>query len=81
MVVDLDGARAALKEAKIRSAVEEALEIEIHNRPRAFPEFAGKLARAKVSIRYAYATTTAFGRARVVVAVPDVARAMAVLGA
>ena len=72
--------RAALREAKIKFSEEEVLDIEIGNRPGAFAEFAGKLARAKVSIRYAYATTAPFARARVVVAVPNVARALAVLG-
>ena len=79
MVVDLDGARAALKEAKIRFSEEEVLDIELDNRPGAFGELAGKLARANINIRYAYATTTAFGRARVIVAVPSVNKALAVL--
>jgi hypothetical protein len=70
MVVDLDGARAALKEGKIRFSEEEVLDIELDNRPGAFAELTGKLARAKINIRFAYATTTAFGRARVIVGVP-----------
>lgn len=80
MVVDLAEARAALREAKTKFSEEEVLDIEIDNRPGAFAEFAGKLARAKINIRYAYATTAPFARARVVVAVPDVAKALAVLG-
>ena len=80
MVVDLDGARAALKEAKIRFSEEEVLDIELDNRPGAFAELAGKLARAKINIRFAYATTSPFARARVIVAVSDVAKALRALG-
>jgi hypothetical protein len=78
-VDDLDGARAALKGAKLRFSEEEVLDIELDNRPGAFGELAGKLALAKINIRYAYATTSAFARARVIMAVPDVNKAMAVL--
>lgn len=77
---DLDGARAALKRRKIRFSEEEVLDIEMDNRPGAFGELAGKLARAKINIRYAYATTSAFARAKVVMAVPDVDKALAILG-
>jgi len=80
IVVDLTGARAALKKAKIRFSEEEVLDVEIDNRPGAFAEFTRRLAEAKINIRYAYATTTAFGRAKVIVAVPDVAKALATLG-
>ena len=80
MVVDLDGARAALKEAKIRFSEEEVLDIELDNKPGAFAELAAKLARAKINIRLAYATTSPFARARVIVAVPDVAKALRALG-
>ena len=78
-VDDLDGARAALKGAKFRFSEEEVLDIELDNRPGAFGDLAGKLARAQINIRYAYATTSAFARARVIMAVPDVNRALAVL--
>jgi hypothetical protein len=79
MVDDLAGARAALKGAKFRFSEEEVLDIELDNRPGAFGELAGKLARAKINIRYAYATTAAFARARVIMAVPDANKALAVL--
>jgi len=78
-VDDLAGARSALKEAKFSFSEEEVLDIELDNRPGAFAELAGKLARAKINIRYAYATTAPFARARVVMAVPDVTKALAVL--
>ena len=80
MVVDLAGARAALREAKIRFSEEEVLDIEMDNRPGAFAEFAGKIARAGINIRHAYATTAPFARARVIIAVPDADKALAVLG-
>jgi hypothetical protein len=76
---DLDAARDVLKREKIRFSEEEALDVEMDNRPGAFGELAGKLARAKINIRYAYATTAPFARARVVVAVSDVTKALAVL--
>jgi hypothetical protein len=79
MVVDLDGAKAALKKAKIRFSEEEVLDVELDNRPGAFAELTGKLARAKINVKSAYATTSAFARARVIVAVPDVNKALAVL--
>jgi hypothetical protein len=79
MVVDLDGARTALKEAKFRFSEEEVLDIELDNRPGAFAELTGKLARAKINVKFAYATTSAFARARVIVGVPDVNKALAVL--
>jgi hypothetical protein len=77
---DLDAARDVLKRKKIRFSEEEVLDIEMDNRPGAFGELAGKLARARINIRYAYATTAPFARARVVMAVSDVTKALAVLG-
>jgi len=76
---DLAKARDALKRTKLRFSEEEVLDVELDNRPGAFGELAGKLARAKINIRYAYATTSAFARARVIMAVPDVNKALAVL--
>lgn len=80
MVVDLSGAREALKEARIQFTEEEVLDVELDNKPGAFAELAGKLAGAKINIKHAYATTAPFARARVIVAVPDVAKALAALG-
>lgn len=80
MVVDLTGARAALRDAKIKFSEEEVLDVELDNRPGAFAELAGKLVRAKINIEYAYATTAPFARARVVVKVSDVPKALAALG-
>ena len=76
---DLARARAALKRTKLRFSEEEVLDIELDNMPGAFGELARKLARAKINIRYAYATTSAFARARVIMAVPDVNKGLAAL--
>lgn len=80
MVDDLDAAKAALKEAKIRFSEEEVLVIELDNRPGAFGRLAAKLAQSGINIRYAYATTSPYAYARVVASVPDVAKALRVLG-
>jgi len=74
-------AKEALKNAKIRFSEEEAVAIELDNRPNALREVAEKLAQAKINIKYAYATATEGStRATVVLAVPDVAKALTVLG-
>ncbi|MDE1852482.1 MAG: hypothetical protein KGI38_01910 [Thaumarchaeota archaeon] len=80
MVDDLDGARSALKGAKIRFSEQEVLEVDVDNRPGAFGEMAGKLSRSKINIDYVYVTTSPFGRARVVMGVSDVAKALRALG-
>ena len=79
MVVDVAGARAALRKAKISFSEEEVLDVELDNRPGAFAEFTGKLAQRKINITHAYATTSPFARARVVVAVSDIEKALAAL--
>jgi hypothetical protein len=80
MVVDLAGAKAALKDAKIKFSEEDVLDVELDNKPGAFAELAGKLAKARINITYAYATTAPFARARVVIAVSDTAKALKALG-
>ncbi len=80
MVDDLDAARRALKEAKIRFSEQEVLEVDVDNRPGAFGEMAGKLSRSKINIDYVYVTTSPFGRAKVVMGVPDVTKALRALG-
>jgi hypothetical protein len=79
MVVDVAGARAALRKAKISFTEEEVLNVEMDNKPGAFGELARKLAQKKINIRYAYATTAPFARAGVVVAVSDIEGALAAL--
>jgi len=79
MVVDVAGARAALKKAKIRFSEEEVLNVELDNKPGAFAELAGKLSQHKINITHAYATTAPFARAGVVVAVSDIDKALTAL--
>jgi len=81
LVDNPDKAKDALKNAKIRFSEEEAIAIELDNRPSALREVADKLAQAKINIKYAYATATeGSAKATVVLSVPDVAKALAVLG-
>jgi hypothetical protein len=76
-----DKAKEALKAAKIRFSEEEAVAIELDNRPGALGEVAGKLAQAKINIKYAYASTSeGSAKATVILAVPDVAKALGVIG-
>jgi len=79
MVVDAVGTRAALKKAKIPFSEEDALNVELDNEPGAFGELAGKLAQKGINIRYAYVTTGPFARARVVIAVSDIDKAIVAL--
>jgi hypothetical protein len=81
LVDNLDKAKDALKAAKIRFGEEEAIALELDNKPGALGEVAEKLAQAKINIRYAYATTSeGSAKATVVLAVPDVAKALGILG-
>lgn len=80
MVEDLDKARGALKRARVRFSEEEVLEVDVDNRPGAFGEAAGKLARSKINIDFVYVTTSPYGRAKVVMGVADVAKALRALG-
>jgi len=81
LVDNADKAKEALKNAKIRFGEEEAIAIEVDNRPNALWEVAEKLAQAKINIRHAYGTATEGSpRATMVLAVPDAAKALGVLG-
>lgn len=76
-----DKAKDALKAAKIRFSEEEAISIELDNRPGTLGEIAEKLAQAKINIKYAYATTSEGStRATVILAVPNVTKALGVIG-
>jgi hypothetical protein len=82
LVDNPDKAKEALKNAKIRFGEEEAIATELDNRPSALCEIAEKLAQAKMNIRYAYGTATEGStKATVVLAVADIAKALAVLAA
>ncbi len=81
MVGDLPRARQALKAAKIRFGEEEAVAVTLEDRPGALADAAERLARAKVNIKCAYATTAGTGGpATVVLTVSNVAKAAAILG-
>ncbi len=80
MVDDLERAREALRGAKVRFSQEEVLEVDVDNRPGAFGEVAGRLSKSKINIDYVYVTTSPFGRARVVLGVSDITRALRALG-
>lgn len=81
LVDNLEKAKDALKAAKLRFGEEEAIAVELDNRPGALGEVAEKLAQAKMNIRYAYATTSeGSAKATLVLAVPDVDKALGVLG-
>ena len=76
-----DKAKDALKAAKIRFSEEEAIAIELDNRAGALGEVAEKLAQAKINIKYAYATTSEGStKATVILAVPNVTKALGVIG-
>lgn len=80
MVDDTDIARDVLRRAKMRISEEEMIIVWLDNRPGAFGELAKELAQSKTNIECAYASTSPFAWARGLLAVPDVARALRVLG-
>jgi hypothetical protein len=81
LVDNPDKAKDALNAAKMRFREEEAVAVELDNRPGALGEIAEKLAQAKINIKYAYATATeGSAKATLVLAVTDVAKALGVLG-
>jgi hypothetical protein len=81
LVDNAEKAKDALKASKIRFSEEEVIELELDNRPGSLGEVAEKLAKVKINIKYAYATTSGeSAKATVVLAVPNVAKAISVLG-
>jgi hypothetical protein len=81
LVDSLDKAKEALSAAKLRFSEEEVIAMELDNRPNALGEVAEKLARAKINVKHAYATATeGSAKATVLLSVPDVAKALHVLG-
>jgi hypothetical protein len=81
LVDNPDKAKDALKAAKIRFSEEEAIAIELDNRPGALGEVAEKLAQAKINIKYTYATTSEGPtKTTVILGVPDVAKALGFIG-
>lgn len=82
LVVDNPGkAKELLKAAKMRVAEEEAIAMSLEHRPGALAELTQKLAQAKINIKYAYATAASgSAKATVILAVPNVTKALSVLG-
>lgn len=79
-VDDLERARSALKEARLRAGEEEAIAVTLENQPGALAQVAERLARGKVNIKCAYATTHGAGPATVILTVSNTAKALALLG-
>jgi hypothetical protein len=81
LVDNPEKAKDALKEAKIRFSEEEAIAMELDNKSGALGEVTQKLAQSKINIKYAYATVSeGSAKAAVILAVPDVDKALGVLG-
>jgi hypothetical protein len=83
LVLNRELATRELSKAGYTFAVEEVLFIELKNRPGALAKAVEKLARARINIRYAYATASSrTRRTAAVVAVPEVelSRALQLLG-
>jgi hypothetical protein len=83
LVANRELATRELSKAGYTFAVEEVLFIELKNRPGALAKAVEKLARARINIRYAYATASSrTRRTAAVVAVPELelSRALQLLG-
>jgi hypothetical protein len=83
LVANRELATRELSKAGYTFAVEEVLFVELKNRPGALAKAVEKLARARINIRYAYATASSrTRRTAAVVAVPEVelSRALQLLG-
>ena len=80
LVADLEGARAALKAAKIRFTEETALILSLTNKPGALREVADLLTKSRINIKCGYCTPSREGkRAIVVLTVSHTAKALTVL--
>ena len=80
LVADLEGARAALKTAKIKFVEETALILSLKNKPGALREVADLMTKARINIKCGYCTPSREGkRAIVVLAVSNTAKALTVL--
>jgi hypothetical protein len=80
LVADLDGARAALKAAKIRFSEETALLLSLENKPGALKQVADLLTKARINIKCGYCTPSREGkRAIVVLTVSNTEKALNVL--
>ena len=78
IVNDAVKAKRALRRGKYRFSEEPAFVVRLRNKPGSLARVAGKLAKARVNIKSAYATTAGRGAA-VVITVGSVAKARKVL--
>ncbi len=80
LVADVDGARAALRAAKIRFSEETALLLSLENKPGALNEVANLLTKARINIKCGYCTPSREGkRAIVVLTVSNTDKALSIL--
>ena len=80
LVADLDGARAALKTAKIKFKEETALLLSLKNQPGALMDVADLLTQNRINIKCGYCTPSREGkRAIVVLTVSNTNKALALL--
>jgi hypothetical protein len=80
LVADVEGARTALRGAKIKFTEETALILSLENKPGALNEVADLLTRARINIKCGYCTPSREGkRAIVVLTVANTEKALAVL--
>jgi hypothetical protein len=79
IVNDPGTAKRALRRAKYRFSEEPAFVVRLRNKPGALARVAEKVAKARVNIKSAYATTAGRGSATVVFTVGSVAKARKIL--
>jgi len=80
LVADLEAARSALRQAKIKFAEETALLLSLENKPGALREVADLLTKSRINIKCGYCTPSREGkRAIVVLTVSNTEKALALL--
>jgi len=79
VVNDAVTAKRALRRAKYRFSEEPAFVVRLRNKPGALARVAEKVAKGRVNIKSAYATTAGRGSATVVMTVGSVAKARKIL--
>ena len=79
VVNDAVSAKRALRKAKYRFSEEPAFVVRLRNKPGALARVAEKVAKGRVNIKSAYATTAGRGSATVVLTVGSVAKARKIL--
>ena len=79
VVNDAVSAKRALRKAKYRFSEEPAFVVRLRNKPGALARVAEKVAKGRVNIKSAYATTAGRGSATVVLTVGSMAKARKIL--